>query len=451
MDTVSETVTITLPTFHPEQARCFHTSATWDLIALRAGRRWGKNVYGETTASDHIARGMTVGWFAPEYKRLTETYENIAQMVEPVKTRSKQGEVIRTLTDGRIDFWSLDDENAGRGRKYHLIVIDEAAFGKKKQLLETWERSIKPTLVDYAGRALVMSNTNGIDPDDFFYTICHEPRLGFRQFHAPTRSNPFLPLKRPTESFDQWVERRRAYFDKLRADTPPLVYEQEYKAEFVDWSGASFFALNEMLVKGDDGIYAPVDLPVRCDAVYAIVDTATKTGRANDGTAVTYFALIKHGLSYQLVILDWDIQQIEGALLETWLPTIFQNLEHFAKACRARSGSVGAFIEDKSSGMVLLQQAARRGWPATAIDSKLTSLGKDERAISISGYVYRGLVKLSRKAFDKVTTYKGTTRNHFRGQVVGFRIGSKNEQREDDLLDTFCYGTALGLGNNEGF
>ncbi len=101
--------------------------------------------------------------------------------------------------------------------------------------------------------------------------------------------------------------------------------------------------------------------------------------------------------------------------------------------------------------MVLLQQAARRGWPATPIDSKLTKLGKDERAISVSGYVYRGMVKLSRKAFDKVMTYKETTRNHLLGQVVGFRIGSKNEQREDDLLDCFCYGVAIAFGNDEGF
>lgn len=442
---------VTLPTFHPEQLRCFHETRGFELVALRAGRRWGKNVYGETIASDHITRGMTVGWFAPEYKRLAESYENVSQMVEAVKGRSSQGELIRTSQGGRIDFWSLDDENAGRGRKYHLVVVDEAAFGKKKVLLPTWERSIKPTLVDYAGRALVMSNTNGIDPDDFFYTICHDPRLGFRQFHAPTRSNPFLPLRGRAEAFEAWCARRRAYFDKLKADTPPLVYEQEYRAEFVDWSGASFFALNEMLVRQADGTMGPVDLPVRCDAVFAVVDSATKTGKANDGTGVTYFAFIRHGLSYNLVVLDWDIQQIEGALLETWLPTVFQNVEHYAKACRATSGSLGAFIEDKASGMVLLQQAARRGWPATAIDSKLTSVGKDERAISVSGYVYRGQVKLSRRAFEKVTTYKGTTRNHLRGQVVGFRIGSKNEQREDDLLDTFCYGIALALGDSGGF
>jgi hypothetical protein len=32
-----------------------------------------------------------------------------------------------------------------------------------------------------------------------------------------------------------------------------------------------------------------------------------------------------------------------------------------------------------------------------------------------------------------------------------FRIGDKDRKREDDLLDMFCYGIALALGNNEGF
>ena len=152
-----------------------------------------------------------------------------------------------------------------------------------------------------------------------------------------------------------------------------------------------------------------------------------------------------------LAILDWDITQIEGSLLETWLPVVFQNCEMLAKECRSRGGSGGAFIEDKSSGMVLLQHAQRLGWAAHGIDSKLTSVCKDERALSVSGYVYRGDVKITQRAYDKVMGYKGTSRNHLIGQVVGFRIGDKGAMRDDDLLDCFCYGVAIALGNPEGF
>jgi hypothetical protein len=36
-------------------------------------------------------------------------------------------------------------------------------------------------------------------------------------------------------------------------------------------------------------------------------------------------------------------------------------------------------------------------------------------------------------------------------QIEGFRMGDKDGKRDDDLLDTFCYGIAVSLGNSEGF
>ena len=165
---------------------------------------------------------------------------------------------------------------------------------------------------------------------------------------------------------------------------------------------------------------------------------------------MTFFGYDEHA-PIPLVILDWDIDQIEGAVLESWLPSVFSRLERLARLCGARMGSIGAFIEDKSAGTILLQQALRRGMPAQPIDSKLTAVGKDERAMSVSGYVHRGRVKYSAPAFHKTTTYKGHSRNHLLDQVESFRIGAKDSKREDDLLDAFCYGIAMALGNREGF
>jgi hypothetical protein len=152
-----------------------------------------------------------------------------------------------------------------------------------------------------------------------------------------------------------------------------------------------------------------------------------------------------------LFILDWDVVQIEGAMLETWLPQVFARLEELAQLYRARRGSIGAFIEDKNSGTILLQQAWRRQLRVYAIDSKLTGMGKDERAISVSGYVHRELVKYTDRAFEKTVIYKRHSRNHLLDQVESCRIGDQANDREDDLLDTFCYGIALALGNSEGF
>ena len=437
-----KTATVEIPTFHRAQAKLRWLMSQSRFVVARCGRRWGKNVIGEGTAVDDAARGRYVGWFAPENKRLSESYNVIVEALDPIKKSSdKTHGIIRTITGGRVEFWSMEDENAGRSRKYHRVIIDEAAFTKPGSI-NIWTKSIKPTLLDYSGRALVMSNTNGLDPENFLYDVCHNPAHGFVQFHAPTHSNPFLP---------------RDEVEALARDNLPLVYQQEYLAEFVDWSGAAFFSRDSLLVNGQ-----PAEPPLHCEAVFAVMDTATKTGKKNDGTGVVYFAIVRNavrpvaadgtlGSAYNLVILDWDLVQIEGAMLETWIPNAFDYLQQLAGECRAVMGSIGVMVEDKSSGMILLQQMARRNLPANPIDSKLTKLGKDERAISVSGYVYRGLVKVACRAYERVTNYKGTTRNHLLGQVVGFRVGDKDATREDDLLDAFCYGCAVALGNAEGF
>jgi len=436
---------VTLPTLHADQVRAWRLPGK--RKAVRCGRRWGKSLLGETIAGDGAVKGELVGWFAPTYRYLSEPYNDLVEILQGVLQRSSKNEgVIRTLTKGQIDFWTMDDERCGRGRKYHKIIIDEAAFNKPNAR-QIWEQSIEPTLLDYSGTAYVLSNTKGNSPENFFWQVCNDPSLHFLEHHAPTMSNPLVPLRLKGEDEITYQERRLTVFEKLKADNHPLVYQQEYLAEFVDFSGEAFFALDKLLIDGK-----PAPKPRYCDTVFAVLDTAVKTGTANDGTAVTYCAVIRHVLPYELIILDWDIVQIEGAMLETWLPSVFKRLEELSAEYGARRGSMGAFIEDAASGTILLQQSARHGWPARAIDSELTAAGKDGRGISVSGYVYRGLVKFSEHAYNKTKAYKGVTRNHLVSQVVEFRVGDKDAaKRADDLLDAFVYSVALSLGNAEGY
>jgi hypothetical protein len=109
-------------------------------------------------------------------------------------------------------------------------------------------------------------------------------------------------------------------------------------------------------------------------------------------------------------------------VLEHWLPSVFLTLEELARLCRARGGSPGAFIEDQNSGTILLQQAARRGMPARAIESKLIAMGTDERAISVSGYVHQEMVKYSDRAFNKIVLYKQRSKNHLLDQVESLSV-----------------------------
>jgi hypothetical protein len=421
-------------------------------MALRCGRRFGKTDFAKTWIKEGLVQGYECAWFAPQHKTWAEVYSELASALAPIiDVKSKGAGLIRFKTGGRLDFWSLENSIAGRGRRYHRVVLDEAAFGKDGDnktdgsTMEVWEKSIKPTLYDFSGEALVCSNSAGKNPDNFFYNICTDPKYGFREFHAPTMENPLLPKRLQSESVKEWLERRSQFQADLIKNNDPLVHAQEYLAEFVDWSGVAFFSREKLLNDGK-----AVSYPTTCDAVFAVIDTASKTGTENDATAVTFFASNRYG-GFPLVILDWDIVQIEGATLETWLPSVFARLEELSRICRARGGSLGAWIEDQNSGTILLQQSRRRGLMVHPIESKLTSLGKDERAFSASGYVHRGEVKYTEHAFNKTAVYKGKSRNHLVEQIESFRIGDKNGDREDDLLDTFCYGIAVSLGNNEGF
>lgn len=397
-------------------------------VVIRCGRRFGKTSLLENRVAKWAFQGQRIGWLGPKYKINAPTYGNLIHTLKPViESKSKIDQLIMLNTGGLVEFWTLEDENAGRSRKYHKVIVDEASL-KAKGLKEIIDQSIRPTLLDYNGSIIMAGTPKGIDQDNYFYEACTNPAEGWVEYHAPTSANPHLDPE---------------VVAKLIDDYPPLVYQQEYLAEFVDWNGSAFFAESSLLESG-----APVEYPERCDQVFAVIDTALKDNFEHDGTAVTFYARNKY-FGTPLIVLDWDVLQIEGALLEDWLPGVIKRCEELAAQCQARQGSLGVWIEDKASGIVLIQQGQRRGLPVFAIDGDLTAMGKEGRALSVSGYVYRGMVKISRYAHDKVVNFKGQIRNHLISQVCGFRMGQKDGPR--DLFDTFCYGVAISLGDSEGY
>ncbi len=422
---------VKLPVLHSGQEALFLQQKR--LNATRCGRRWGKTRFLEWLAAKAACNGLSVGIFAPEFKQLAEPWDHLRDILDPViKSANKNEATMKLWGGGKVDFWTLNDnELAGRGREYDLVLIDEAGFTKSPQMKdEIWFKSIKPTMLTTRGIAWVFSTPNGLDPDNFFWAACNEPELGFNSFHAPTSTNPYVPQDE--------LERER-----LR--NHPMVFRQEYLAEFVDWSNVALLAADKLMVDG-----GPVQFPDNCDAVYAVIDTAVKGGKQHDGTAVVFFALNEFGIP--LTILDWDIVQIDGGLLEHWLPSVFDRCEDLAKMCKARYGSAGAFVEDTAAGSILLQQAKNRGWKMRSIDSKLVQYGKDERVVSISGYYHQEKIKISEWAFRKTMPFKGATRNHLLTQLTSFRLGDPDaHKRSDDLLDAAVYGIAIGLGNKRGF
>ena len=425
---------VVLPGFHGGQLAIYENATRFNHVCC--GRRWGKTYFLARLAVEHALRGEYVGIFVPAYKFLSEIYREILDRLLPLNPQASKTEgIIRVPTGGKIDFWSTENEACGRGRKYHCVLIDEAAFCKNEAMTAIWERAIFPTLLDYKGRAFVFSTPNGISEDNWFYKISEDP--DWRKFQAPTSTNPYMPVDE---------------LERIKQTTHPLVWRQEFLAEFISWSGEVFFGIDKLLVDGQ-----PVADDYRIHgSIFACVDTAMKSGQEHDSTAIVYFGK-QPGYLYEdrqarIFVLDWHLEQIDGSMLLDFVPSIMKRLDELAIRHNSPVGAKGIFIEDKVSGTVLLQNLAAQGAPAWPIDSKLTQMGKSERALASSPYIASDLVKLTNHAYSKTMNVKGNTRNHLLTQLASFRIGDKEgARRADDLVDSFCYGTIIGVGNTTGF
>jgi hypothetical protein len=426
---------IRLVPLHAGQRHIYKNLAKRTVV--RCGRRYGKTTMFENWTANWAIQGKRVGFFAPHYKLLSPSYKTILSMLRPaVKTANQGAGLIELHNGGLIEFWSFhNNPDVGRSRKYDEVIIDEASL--VPDLKDIFEQAIQPTLLDRLGNATMGGTPKGIDEESYFYQACTNHNLpeNWKEFYAPTSSNPMLSARAVA---------------KLKDKNAPLVWAQEYDAQFVSWAGQALLGLDNMLVKGQGVAY-----PVICDTVYAVIDTALKDGSENDGTAVIYVAGSQYS-GVPMVVLDWDIVQINSNLLPVWLPNIFSRLNELSTQCRSRSWNAGAvpkvYIEDKASGITLLQHGIGQGWPVEAIEGEITARGKDDRAILASGPVHCQQVKLSAFAYDKLLNYKGVTRNHLVSQVCSYVVGDKEAaKRADDLLDCFTYATILRFGTNDNF
>jgi phage FluMu gp28-like protein len=159
--------------------------------------------------------GFPAGYFCPTYKLLDGTFRECMIALEPIISRSNEHNFIELITGGKIDFWTLENELAGRSRKYKRDVIDEAAFAK--DLWKRWTEAIRATLTDYRGDAWFLSTPKGKND---FYKLFSRHRQGednWMSWQMPTLANPYIdPLE----------------IEDARHDLPALAFSQEYLAEF---------------------------------------------------------------------------------------------------------------------------------------------------------------------------------------------------------------------------
>jgi hypothetical protein len=216
-------LTVRLPAPHSAQARVTQEAKRFNVLAC--GRRFGKTTLGIDRMVQPALHGAPCAWFAPSYKMLADAWREVEHALDAVIThKSVQEHRLEVVGGGSIDMWSLDSPDIARGRKYKLVVIDEAAL--VKDLQEVWQQVIRPTLTDLQGGAWFLSTPRGMSYFKRLFDLGQDPtREEWASWQMPTASNPFIE---PME------------IEAARVDMSEAAFNQEYLALFVNWEGAVF-------------------------------------------------------------------------------------------------------------------------------------------------------------------------------------------------------------------
>lgn len=219
----TQTLTLTLPKRLEWQNRVVRESKRFNVVSV--GRRAGKSTLGIDRLATRETLSYPVAWLSPSYRMLLEIWREAVRIFAPITIRrSAQDKRLELLTGGVIEFWSLDNPDVARGRKYRRIVVDEAAM--IPGLMDAWNYVLRPTLTDYAGDAYFLSTPKG--------------RNGFWQMHqwgVDPDSGEWRSWQMPSYVNDKIA---RSEFDAMRETLPEIVYRQEILAEFLEGESEVF-------------------------------------------------------------------------------------------------------------------------------------------------------------------------------------------------------------------
>ena len=213
---MSNILELKLKKLHPAQKQILAESKRFNV--LKCGRRFGKTELSIDLAVNTMLDGDPVGFWAPTYKDLYEVWSDFKNVLYPViKEKNEQVKQIILLTGGKIDFWSMEDPDSGRGRKYKRAIIDEAE--KAHKFKEAWNSTIRPTLTDYQGDAWILST----------------PKLG-KTF--------FKEVFQFKDKFEDWMSWQKSTYDNphilpsevdaAKNQLDDITFRVEYMAEDLD-------------------------------------------------------------------------------------------------------------------------------------------------------------------------------------------------------------------------
>lgn len=219
---------VDLPKLHPAQQKMIAEARRYNVAVC--GRRFGKTFMSAEVLLNGrnkkgAVHGFPVAFYAPTYQTMLETWRTFCTLLKPlIQKKSEQDKRIDLITGGVVEFWSLDNPDAGRGRKYSVICVDEAAMIKR--LEEAVTQNIMPLLLDYQGEAWFVSTPKG---RNYFETLFQRGNPAnpaqeddWMSWQLPTWENPYI-------SKDD--------VEKMRQTMPRLAFLQEIEAQFLSFAG----------------------------------------------------------------------------------------------------------------------------------------------------------------------------------------------------------------------
>jgi hypothetical protein len=206
---------IELPEPHINQQKILDSTARF--IVVMCGRRFGKSELSQIKIITAALQGQRVAYITPTYKLAKTFFQRLLSII-PFQN-NKSGLILTFPNEGSIEFFTGERLDNLRGRKFHLIVIDEASF--IPDLENGWLNSIRPTLTDYKGSAIFLSTPKG---KNYFYSLYLKGQHDGKQrsnsedwesFKYSTYDNPYIDSSE---------------VDDAKRQLPESVFEQEYMA-----------------------------------------------------------------------------------------------------------------------------------------------------------------------------------------------------------------------------
>jgi phage FluMu gp28-like protein len=208
---------IELPTPHINQRQILDSNKRF--IVVMCGRRFGKSELSQILGITEALKGGSVAYVTPTYGLAQVFFERLTKTL-PFKNNISKLKIY-CPNEGSIEFFTGERLDNLRGRKFHLVIIDEAAF--ISDLEDGWSNSIRPTLTDYEGRAVFLSTPRG---KNFFYSLfMKQGENDWHSFKFSTYDNPHI---NPRE------------IDDARIQLPEVVFNQEYLADPAENSANPF-------------------------------------------------------------------------------------------------------------------------------------------------------------------------------------------------------------------